>query len=243
MCATWKREMNMAAKSIHKVVRLQLAWLYDEQNHFRYPYQKLHDLQQMVNQVKNRTIQAFWEWSNMEVAFKRKQDSIPSYKEYTDGMSMDGYIYRILKEEYPQMYSANLSCSIRCAGKAFRNAKAAMLRGEQSVISYRADAPIELHNGHICLYQEKQRYYVSLHLFSKAFAKEQRAFMTKKLRETIKARDNYTCCTCGNSTYVEPNLLLEIDHIIPIAKGGLTEESNLQTLCWKCNRSKSDKIL
>ena len=65
MCATWKREMNMAAKSIHKVVRLQLAWLYDEQNHFRYPYQKLHDLQQMVNQVKNRTIQAFWEWSNM----------------------------------------------------------------------------------------------------------------------------------------------------------------------------------
>ena len=165
--------MNMAAKSIHKVVRLQLAWLYDEQNHFRYPYQKLHDLQQMVNQVKNRTIQAFWEWSNMEVAFKRKQDSIPSYKEYTDGMSMDGYIYRILKEEYPQMYSANLSCSIRCAGKAFRNAKAAMLRGEQSVISYRADAPIELHNGHICLYQEKQRYYVSLHLFSKAFAKEQ----------------------------------------------------------------------
>ncbi|MCI5804736.1 MAG: HNH endonuclease [Clostridium sp.] len=80
-------------------------------------------------------------------------------------------------------------------------------------------------------------------LTEKAFAKEQRALMTKKLRETIKARDNYTCCTCGNSTYVEPNLLLEIDHIIPIAKGGLTEESNLQTLCWKCNRSKSDKIL
>ena len=41
----------------------------------------------------------------------------------------------------------------------------------------------------------------------------------------------------------EPNLLLEIDHIIPVSKGGLTEESNLQTLCWKCNRSKSDKIL
>ena len=31
--------------------------------------------------------------------------------------------------------------------------------------------------------------------------------------------------------------------IIPVAKGGLTEESNLQTLCWKCNRSKSDKIM
>lgn len=76
-----------------------------------------------------------------------------------------------------------------------------------------------------------------------AFAKEQRTLMTKKLREFIKNRDNYTCCTCGNSTNAEPNLLLEIDHIIPVSKGGLTEESNLQTLCWKCNRSKSNKLM
>lgn len=76
-----------------------------------------------------------------------------------------------------------------------------------------------------------------------AFAKEQRAMMTKKLREFIKTRDNFTCCSCGNSTHAEPNLLLEIDHIIPVAKGGYTVEDNLQTLCWKCNRAKSDKII
>lgn len=76
-----------------------------------------------------------------------------------------------------------------------------------------------------------------------AFAKEQRTLMTKKLREFIKNRDNFTCRNCGNSTHVEPNLLLEIDHIIPVAKGGCTVEDNLQTLCWKCNRKKSDKIL
>lgn len=76
-----------------------------------------------------------------------------------------------------------------------------------------------------------------------AFAKEQRTLMTKKLREFIKNRDNFTCRNCGNSTHVEPNLLLEIDHIIPVAKGGYTVEDNLQTLCWKCNRKKSDKIL
>ena len=39
------------------------------------------------------------------------------------------------------------------------------------------------------------------------------------------------------------NLLLEVDHIIPIIKGGLTKEDNLQTLCWKCNRSKGAKIV
>lgn len=80
-------------------------------------------------------------------------------------------------------------------------------------------------------------------LTATAFAKEQRTLMTKKLREFIKSRDNFTCCNCGNSTYNEPNLLLEIDHIIPIAKGGRTTEDNLQTLCWKCNRAKSDKIV
>lgn len=80
-------------------------------------------------------------------------------------------------------------------------------------------------------------------LTASAFAKEQRTLMTKKLRESIKARDNFTCCNCGNSTHVEPNLLLEIDHIIPVSKGGRTEEDNLQTLCWKCNRSKGDKII
>ena len=74
-----------------------------------------------------------------------------------------------------------------------------------------------------------------------AFTKEQRALMTNKLREFIKSRDNFTCCSCGNSTHNEPNLLLEIDHIIPVSKGGCTVEENLQTLCWKCNRAKSNK--
>jgi len=75
-----------------------------------------------------------------------------------------------------------------------------------------------------------------------AFAKEQRAMMTSKLRELIKERDNYSCRYCGNSIFNEPNLLLEIDHIVPVSKGGCTVESNLQTLCWKCNRQKSNKV-
>lgn len=71
---------------------------------------------------------------------------------------------------------------------------------------------------------------------------EQRALMTPNLRRRVKERDDYTCRKCGNSTYRESNLLLEIDHIVPVSKGGLTEENNLQTLCWKCNRTKGAKI-
>lgn len=71
----------------------------------------------------------------------------------------------------------------------------------------------------------------------------QRSLMTSKLRELIKQRDNFTCKICGLSNRHEKNLLLEIDHIIPLSRGGLTTESNLQTLCWKCNRAKGSKIL
>lgn len=77
--------------------------------------------------------------------------------------------------------------------------------------------------------------------FNKSVA-GQRALMTSKLRQQIKERDGYTCKHCGASVEQEPHLLLEIDHIIPVSKGGLTTEDNLQTLCWRCNRSKGAKI-
>ena len=70
----------------------------------------------------------------------------------------------------------------------------------------------------------------------------QRALMTTQLREAIKRRDHYACLKCGVSLAVEPHLLLEIDHIIPVSKGGLSVPENLQTLCWKCNRSKGSRI-
>lgn len=70
----------------------------------------------------------------------------------------------------------------------------------------------------------------------------QRALLTSSLRKKILLRDNYTCKKCGNSASKEPNLLLEIDHIIPLAKGGMTSEDNLQVLCWRCNRSKGAKM-
>lgn len=70
----------------------------------------------------------------------------------------------------------------------------------------------------------------------------QRALMTSALREKIKSRDNFSCKKCSLSIRDEKNLLLEIDHVIPLSKGGITSEDNLQTLCWRCNRTKGSKI-
>ena len=75
----------------------------------------------------------------------------------------------------------------------------------------------------------------------KKSAAGQRSLMTAKFREYIKNRDNYTCRVCAVSLADEEHLLLEVDHIKPVSKGGLSVETNLQTLCWKCNRTKSNK--
>lgn len=85
--------------------------------------------------------------------------------------------------------------------------------------------------------------YIAERIKYKKSAKAQRALMTQKLREKIKVRDDYTCQNCGVSIEDQSLLLLEVDHMIPVSKGGLSVEENLQTLCWKCNRTKSDKII
>lgn len=69
----------------------------------------------------------------------------------------------------------------------------------------------------------------------------ERRKMTTKLREMIMVRDNYTCQICGK--YMPDTVGLEIDHIIPVSKGGKTEVNNLRVLCSRCNRRKYNKLL
>lgn len=67
-------------------------------------------------------------------------------------------------------------------------------------------------------------------------SKSQRRLMTKALRKQIMERDRYTCQICGK--YMPDEVGLQIDHIVPVAKGGKTVPSNLRVLCNKCNGRK-----
>ena len=64
--------------------------------------------------------------------------------------------------------------------------------------------------------------------------KRERQILTLKLRYKILKRDGFKCILC------QSNHLIEIDHIVPISSGGKTIEENLRTLCFKCNRGKSN---
>lgn len=59
-------------------------------------------------------------------------------------------------------------------------------------------------------------------------------------RFAILQRDGFTCQCCGRKA---PEVKLEIDHKIPVSKGGTDDLSNLWVLCFDCNRGKSDKPL
>jgi hypothetical protein len=64
--------------------------------------------------------------------------------------------------------------------------------------------------------------------------------LPKSIRFEVLKRDCFTCQYCGREA---PDVILEVDHIIPISKGGDDSLMNLVTACRDCNRGKSNKKL
>lgn len=60
---------------------------------------------------------------------------------------------------------------------------------------------------------------------------------TKEDIERIHALQGYKCVYCGVSTKNKKS----VDHMTPLSKGGSNWPDNIQILCPKCNRSKSDR--
>ena len=64
--------------------------------------------------------------------------------------------------------------------------------------------------------------------------------LKKSVRFEVFKRDSFTCQYCGQKS---PDVVLEVDHITPVAGGGGNDILNLVTACRSCNSGKSDKKL
>ena len=67
-----------------------------------------------------------------------------------------------------------------------------------------------------------------------------RKLLSKKTRFEVFKRDKFTCQYCGSSA---PDVVLEVDHIVPVAEGGTDDIMNLVTSCFDCNRGKGKTSL
>ncbi len=65
---------------------------------------------------------------------------------------------------------------------------------------------------------------------------EKRKAISKRIRFEVFKRDSFTCQYCGKSA---PDVILEVDHIEPVSKGGTNDITNLITSCKDCNRGKA----
>lgn len=88
--------------------------------------------------------------------------------------------------------------------------------------------------------QDLRRSYVFSHPQVSYKKKYNRKPIDAKLRWRILCRDNFRCKACGITS---KETILHVDHIIPVAFGGKTEEANLRTLCGLCNMGKGTLIL
>jgi hypothetical protein len=61
-----------------------------------------------------------------------------------------------------------------------------------------------------------------------------------RLRFLVMRRDNFKCRITGKSPATDPNVILEVDHIVSWDKGGETVIENLQTLAKEINIGKSN---
>ena len=62
----------------------------------------------------------------------------------------------------------------------------------------------------------------------------------KSIRFEVFKRDSFTCQYCGAKA---PDVVLNVDHIHPVADGGESDILNLITSCFSCNSGKSDRLL
>lgn len=67
-----------------------------------------------------------------------------------------------------------------------------------------------------------------------------RKSISKKTRFEVFKRDGFKCQYCGA---MAPDVLLEVDHIEPVSKGGGNDVLNYVTACKGCNAGKSDRTL
>ena len=178
---------------MNKVVKLAL--ICEQQNKdgeevdYKEVYRILWDLQKQTREIKNRSIQYCWEYSNFSSDYFRKFNEYPNEKEVLS-YTLAGFVNDKFKTGN-DLYSGNCSTTVRTVCGEFKNAKSDMIKGNRSIISYKANQPLDLHNKCIRITFSNNTFYVHLKLLNRPAFKRLN-FSNSEITFKIIVRDNST---------------------------------------------------
>lgn len=88
-------------------------------------------------------------------------------------------------------------------------------------------------------YGRKKFENMSLYEIGKINPQLEKTMRDKAFEDSKNSKGKYVCAGCGQA--FSNRIPLQVDHIIPMNKGGKTVQENLQILCRHCNGEKGDK--
>jgi hypothetical protein len=88
--------------------------------------------------------------------------------------------------------------------------------------------------GHVC-----PVFFISEEVTETSEHRRRGRYIPFHIKIRVVRRDNYTCQICGKHLLDNE---VEFDHVIPISKGGSSEEHNIRLTCYRCNQDKNDRF-
>ena len=162
---------------MNKVVKLALICEQKDKDGNEVDFKEINkllwELQKQTREIKNKTIQYCWEWNNLSSEYYREFHKYPDKSDYLKNKKtgkpykrVSNYVYDRLKDNY-DLNTSNLTTSITQVENAFNNAKKDVMVGKKSVLSYKSDQPIDIHEESIHLTYKENTFYVQLSLLKK----------------------------------------------------------------------------
>jgi IS605 OrfB family transposase len=147
-------------------------------------------LQNQTRTIKNKTVQLLWEWNNFSSDYKKEHGEYPKEKDILN-YTFNGYAYDRLKHE-SDMNTANFTCTLREVQKQFKAHFKEYIKGDRSILEYKSNQPLELHNNAIKLDYKNKQFIFSLSLCNKDFAKQNNINTQLTFTASVKGKSQRT---------------------------------------------------
>ena len=178
---------------MNKVVKLALICEQSDKDNSPVDYKKINEilweLQKQTREIKNKAIQYCWEYNNFSSDYYKKFNEYPKEKDILS-YTLVGFVNDKFKTGN-DLYSGNCSTTVRNACTEFKNSKKELIKGSRSIINYRSNQPLDIHNKCIRIEFENNCFYTYLKLLNRPAFKKYN-FANTEIKFKILVRDNST---------------------------------------------------